>query len=62
MRDMGNRISQFHVDKLGRYAEIFPGFAFKSERFTDDPADVALVKGENVQQVLSIGPNLNTGQ
>ena len=50
MRDMGNRISQFHVDKLGRYAEIFPGFAFKSERFTDDPADVALVKGENVQQ------------
>ena len=47
---MGNRISQFHVDKLGRYAEIFPGFAFKSERFTDDPADVALVKGENVQQ------------
>lgn len=50
MRDMGNRISQFDVDKLGRYAEIVPGFAFKSERFTDDPADVALVKGENVQQ------------
>ena len=50
MRDMGNRISQFDVDKLGRYVEIFPGFAFKSERFTADPADVALVKGENVQQ------------
>ncbi len=43
-------ISIYHVDKLGRYAEIQPGFAFKSERFTDDPSDVALVKGENVQQ------------
>jgi type I restriction enzyme S subunit len=38
------------VDKLGGYAEIFPGFAFESERFTDDPSNVALVKGENVQQ------------
>ena len=47
---MGYRISQFEVDKLGHYAEIIPGFAFKSERFTDDPMDVALVKGENVQQ------------
>ena len=47
---MGNQISQFDVDKLGHYADIFPGFAFKSERFTDDPADVVLVKGENVQQ------------
>lgn len=50
MRDMGSRISQFDVDKLGRYTDIFPGFAFKSERFTDNPVDVALVKGENVQQ------------
>ena len=47
---MGYRISQFNVDKLGHYAEIFPGFAFKSDHFTDDPTDVALVKGENVQQ------------
>ncbi len=47
---MGYQISKYDVDKLGRYAEIFPGFAFKSERFTDDPSDVALVKGENVQQ------------
>ncbi len=47
---MGYQISKFAVDKLGRYAEVFPGFAFKSDRFTDDPADVALVKGENVQQ------------
>lgn len=43
-------ISIYSVDKLGRHAEIQPGFAFKSERFTDDPSDVALVKGENVQQ------------
>ena len=43
-------ISTYSVDRLGRYAEIQPGFAFKSERFTDDPSDVALVKGENVQQ------------
>ena len=47
---MGYRISRFDVDKLGRYTEIFPGFAFESSRFTDDPRDVHLVKGENVQQ------------
>lgn len=47
---MSHRISKFSVDKLSRYAEIFPGFAFESERFTDNPSDVALVKGENVQQ------------
>ena len=47
---MGYRISEFDLDRLGRFAEIFPGFAFKSDRFTDDPGDVALVKGENVQQ------------
>jgi type I restriction enzyme S subunit len=38
------------MDKLGHHAEIVPGFAFKSNRFTNDPSDVALVKGENVQQ------------
>lgn len=43
-------ISTYTVDKLGRHAEIQPGYAFKSERFTDDSSDVALVKGENVQQ------------
>jgi type I restriction enzyme, S subunit len=47
---MSYRISKFRLDKLGRYTEIFPGFAFKSNRFTDNPADVALVKGENVRQ------------
>ena len=47
---MGYRISTFDVDKLGRYAEILPGFAFQSDRFTDNPSDVPLVKGENVQQ------------
>lgn len=47
---MAFRISKYDVDKLGRYTEIFPGFAFKSDRFTEDSTDVALVKGENVQQ------------
>ncbi len=47
---MNNHISKYDVDKLGRYAEIFPGLAFKSERFTDNSSDVALVKGENIQQ------------
>lgn len=47
---MSYRISTFEVDNLGRNADIFPGFAFKSDRFTDDPGDVALIKGENVQQ------------
>jgi type I restriction enzyme S subunit len=47
---MSYRISKFNVDKLGRYSEIFPGYAFESERFTDKTSDVALVKGENVQQ------------
>lgn len=47
---MGYHISKFDVDKLGDYAEIFPGFAFESERFTDEQSNVALVKGENVQQ------------
>lgn len=31
-------------------ADIQPGFAFKSERFTDSPDDISLVKGENVHQ------------
>lgn len=40
----------FSVVKLGSVAKIQPGFAFKSERFTDNPSDIPLVKGENVQQ------------
>ena len=36
--------------KLGEVAEAQAGFAFKSDRFTDDPNDIALVKGENVSQ------------
>jgi type I restriction enzyme, S subunit len=47
---MTYRISKYDVDKLGHRAEILPGFAFKSDRFTDNPSDIALVKGENVQQ------------
>jgi type I restriction enzyme S subunit len=36
--------------KLGTHCEIVSGFPFKSDRFSDDPDDVALVKGENVGQ------------
>jgi type I restriction enzyme, S subunit len=36
--------------KLGEVAEAQAGFAFKSDRFTNLPVDVPLVKGENVSQ------------
>jgi type I restriction enzyme, S subunit len=36
--------------KLGEVAKAQAGFAFKSDRFTDLPEDVPLVKGENVSQ------------
>jgi type I restriction enzyme, S subunit len=38
-----------HV-KLADCVELLSGFAFKSQQFTDDLEDVALVKGENVSQ------------
>ena len=44
------QISKYKIAKLSDYAEIQPGYAFKSEQFTDDPTDIPLVKGENVQQ------------
>jgi len=47
---MSYRISKFGMEKLGYHAEIFPGYAFESHRFTDDPSGVALVKGDNLQQ------------
>jgi type I restriction enzyme, S subunit len=36
--------------KLKDCVDLLSGFAFKSQQFTDDPDDVALVKGENVSQ------------
>jgi type I restriction enzyme, S subunit len=36
--------------KLADCVELLSGFAFKSQQFTDDHNDVALVKGENVSQ------------
>jgi len=36
--------------KLADYVELLAGFPFKSHRFTDNPSDVPLVKGENVSQ------------
>ena len=36
--------------KLADCVDLLAGFPFKSHRFTDNPADVPLVKGENVSQ------------
>jgi type I restriction enzyme S subunit len=47
---MSYKISKYPVEKLDLNADIQPGFAFKSERFTDNPDDIPLVKGENVHQ------------
>lgn len=47
---METHISSFPMVDLSKYAEIKPGFAFKSDRFTETPSDVPLVKGDNVQQ------------
>ena len=47
---MSYEVSIYPVEKLGPNAEILPGFAFKSERFTENPNDIPLVKGENVHQ------------
>lgn len=43
-------ISTYDVDKLERHADIDAGFAFKSDRFSENKDDVPLVKGENVKQ------------
>jgi len=47
---MSYDISRYEIEKLDVYASIEPGFAFKSERFTDNLDDIPLVKGENVHQ------------
>ncbi|MEO8360700.1 MAG: restriction endonuclease subunit S [Vicinamibacteria bacterium] len=36
--------------RLADCVELLAGFSFKSELFTEEPTDVALVKGENVSQ------------
>ncbi len=36
--------------EIGECVEVISGPAFKSARFTDDPSDVPLIKGENVAQ------------
>lgn len=36
--------------KLGQVCDVFSGYAFKSSGFTENPEDIALVKGENVGQ------------
>lgn len=36
--------------RLSENCEVFPGFAFDSDGFTDNPEDIHLVKGENLHQ------------
>ena len=36
--------------RLGEHADLLSGFAFKSSEFTDNPDDIHLVKGADVQQ------------
>ena len=36
--------------EIGEFVEAASGPAFKSARFTDDPSDVPLIKGENIAQ------------
>lgn len=42
--------SAYRLERLSAYVRVQPGYAFASEKFTDDPSDCPLVKGENVQQ------------
>ncbi len=35
---------------LGEHVDLLTGFPFKSKSFTNDPLDIPLVKGDNVQQ------------
>ena len=43
-------MSEWCQSTLGSVCEIFSGFPFRSEQFSDNPEDVALVKGENIGQ------------
>lgn len=47
---MTNNPISYKLQKLCKYAQIEPGYAFKSNQFSGDPSDIPLVKGENVQQ------------
>ncbi len=43
-------MSSWQKVKLADCVELLAGFPFKSHRFSDNPSDVPLVKGENVSQ------------
>lgn len=47
---MSESVITFKYAKLGEHADILAGPPFDSAAFTDKPDDIALVKGENVQQ------------
>jgi type I restriction enzyme, S subunit len=38
------------IVEIGDFVDVVSGPAFKSSRFTNDPSDVPLIKGENVAQ------------
>ncbi len=40
--------SHLPIGRLGDYCEVDSGFAFKSERFSQNPEDINLVKGSNL--------------
>jgi type I restriction enzyme, S subunit len=43
-------LSKWPEVELGAHSDLLPGFAFKSNRFTDNPNDIPLVKGANLHQ------------
>lgn len=45
-----SRSAEWVETDLGSCVDLLAGFAFKSDRFSEDPADIPLVKGENLQQ------------
>lgn len=47
---MSEAVSTVEYAKLSEHADILAGPPFSSDAFTDNPEDVPLVKGENVQQ------------
>ncbi|WP_295394761.1 restriction endonuclease subunit S [uncultured Thiodictyon sp.] len=45
-----SKVSSWPNKALEQHVDLLPGFAFKSNQFTDVPSDVPLVKGADVQQ------------
>ena len=48
--DVFDRTSNDHQSTLGEAVEVLTGFAFKSAGYSEDPADMAMVRGDNIVQ------------